>query len=116
MLHTSGPAALAMLLACLAAAPLAADPVTGIHVSGVGEVRVVPDTAQVTLEVRREGADAAKLKAELDQVTAAVLKLVSELGIPDRHVTAAAVNIFPRYRQDGRTRSPTGSSPAAPWR
>ena len=34
-----------------------------------GEVQVVPDMARLTLEVRREGADPAALKRELDTVT-----------------------------------------------
>lgn len=72
----------------------------GIHVSGVGEVRVVPDMARVTLEVRREGEDAAALKRELDAATEAVLSLTRDLDIAERDVTAAAVQIFPRYRPD----------------
>lgn len=75
----------------------AAEPLTGIHVNGAGEVRAVPDMARVTIEARREGTDAAALKKQLDQVTAAVLELTRELGIRERDVTAAAVNIYPRY-------------------
>jgi uncharacterized protein YggE len=76
----------------------------GIHVTGTGEVAVVPDLARVNLDVRREGADAAALKSELDGVAAAVLALASTLGIEDRDVTAATVNIHPRYRQrDGES-------------
>ncbi|MFW6093020.1 MAG: SIMPL domain-containing protein [Pseudomonadota bacterium] len=95
----------AVLLAALAAAAAAAsagagdDAVSGIHVTGVGEVEVIPDVAEVTLEARREGEDPAALKTELDDVVSAVLALADELGIERRHVTAAAVNIFPRYRR-----------------
>lgn len=99
MTRASVAAALALLLT-FTAAPATADALTGIHVTGVGELQVVPDTAQVTLEVRREGTDPAALKTELDRVTADVLKLTADLGIPKRQVTAAAVNIFPRYRSD----------------
>jgi len=76
----------------------------GIQVSGTGEVVVVPDLARVNLEVRREGADPAALKRELDAVAAAVLGLAGSLRIDARDVTAAAVNVFPRYRsRDGET-------------
>jgi uncharacterized protein len=76
----------------------------GIHVTGAGEVRVVPDMAQVALEVRREGNDAAALKTELDRVTAAVIALTRSLRIDAKDVTAAAVTIQPRYRhRDGET-------------
>lgn len=87
-----------LLLAAFAAVPAAAqEPLTGIHVSGFGEIQAVPDVADVTLEVRREGLEPAALKTELDQVVARVLELADELDIPRRHVTAAAVNVFPRY-------------------
>lgn len=103
--------ALRPLLGALLLWPIAApadEPPGGIHVSGIGEVRVVPDTARVTLEVRREGEDAAALKSELDEVTAAVLELARELDIPERHVTAAAVNVYPRYRPTERAPEPAG--------
>jgi uncharacterized protein YggE len=74
-----------------------AEPPAGIHVSGVGEVDVVPDMARIGLEVRREGPDAAALKPELDTVTRAVLELTRELGVADRDVTAAQVTVYPRY-------------------
>lgn len=90
---------LATLLAagCLVV-PAAADELTGIHVTGTGEVAVVPDLARLSLEVRREGPDANRLKAELDEVVVAVLGLTDALNIERRDVTAAAVNIYPRYR------------------
>lgn len=90
-----------LLLAALLAMPAAAQPPSGIQVNGTGEVQVVPDMARVSLEVRREGQDAAALKETLDQVTARLLGLADELDIARRDVTAAAVNIFPRYRPQG---------------
>lgn len=105
-----GPAPLLALLAGLllaAAGPLRAAE-TGIQVSGVGEVQVVPDMARVALEVRREGADAAALKEELDKVTAEVLELGRSLDIAERDLTAAAVNIYPRYSRDPEQPTPDG--------
>jgi len=107
MIHTIGRP-LAVLAALLPAFALAAEAITGVHVYGVGEVRVVPDMARVTLEVRREGTDAAALKSQLDEVTAAVLELTRELDIAERHVTAAAVNIYPRYRPHDQDQEPDG--------
>lgn len=87
----------------------AAEPLAGIHVNGAGEVRAVPDMARVTVEARREGTDAAALKKQLDEVTAAVLELTREHGIRERDVTAAAVNIYPRYwPQDRDQERPEG--------
>jgi len=94
---------LAMSLLTAAAAPAIAD-TTGIHVNGSGEIRAVPDMARVSLQVRREGEDAAALKSQLDEVTAHVLEMTRDMGIDKRLVTAAAVNIHPRYRpRDGET-------------
>lgn len=100
------PAAALLLLACAIAltGPTARAETAGISVTGVGEVRVVPDLARVTLEARREGTDAVALKNELDEVTRGVLALTRELDIEPRDVTAAAVNIYPRYRhRDGES-------------
>jgi hypothetical protein len=99
---------LAILPALLVILPVAAQPPAGIHVSGIGEVQVVPDMARLTLEVRREGEDAAGLKRELDQVTAAVLDLAKQLDIAERLVTAAAVSIYPRYPRPKDDQQPEG--------
>lgn len=97
-------ALLALLAALLPARPVHAQQPGGIHVTGVGEVQVVPDLARISLEVRREGVDAAALKTELDTVTRAVLALTRELDVDERDVTAAAISIYPRYRQrDGES-------------
>ncbi len=98
----------ALLLAVLVCGGAAADAPNGIHVTGIGEIVVVPDMARLTLEVRREGRDAAALKAELDTVTAAVLELADELDISRRDVTAAAVNIHPRYQRHNEDERPEG--------
>lgn len=103
-------AVLAALLpaALLMAAPARAETPAGIHVSGTGEMLVVPDMARLTLEVRREGTDAAALKRELDAVTEAILELTDELDIERRDVTAAAVNVYPRYRRHDDETVPDG--------
>ncbi len=70
----------------------------GIHVSGRGEVEVVPDMARFSLEINRQGQDAVALKKEMDAVTAKVLQLTERLKIDRKDVTAAMVNIQPNYR------------------
>lgn len=101
-------AGLGLLLAGMLGAPAAADAPSGIHVNGIGEVQVVPDMGRLTLEVRREGLDAAALKGELDDVASAILTLTDELGIERRDVTAAAVNIYPRYQRPADEAPPEG--------
>lgn len=87
-----------LIVSQFAAAAAYAEP-EGIHVSGRGVVEVEPDMAHLTLQVTREGQDAAALKKTLDEVTRAVLKLSRSLGIGAEDVTAAVVNIHPRYRR-----------------
>lgn len=75
----------------------------GIHVSGAGEILAEPDIARMTLQVTRQGRDAAALKDEMDKVTANVLKLTDSLGIDRKDVTAAIVQIHPnRVYENGR--------------
>jgi len=75
----------------------------GIHVSGRGEVLVEPDIARFTLNVTRQGRDAAALKKEMDQITARVLRLTQALKIAPEDVTAALVRINPNYvRENNR--------------
>jgi uncharacterized protein YggE len=92
-----------MIIAALMVSPLAATfalaQVEGIHVNGRGVLQVQPDIARLTLKVTREGQDASALKNGLDDVTRAVLELTGKLGIAGEDVTAAAVNIQPRYRR-----------------
>jgi len=103
------PAVTALALLALAAGAVqAAEAPSGIRVNGVGEAQVVPDMARLTLEVRREGEDAAALKDQLDAVTEAILELTDELAIERRDVTAAAVNIYPRYRRRDDEQVPAG--------
>lgn len=102
--HLGSRSLLVAALALFTALQVQAEQAGGIHVTGVGEVQVVPDLARINLEVRREGTDAAALKTELDTVTRAVLALTRELAVDERDVTAAAVSIYPRYRhRDGES-------------
>lgn len=75
----------------------------GIHVAGRGEVLVEPDIARFTLNVTRQGRDAAALKKEMDQITARVLKLTKSVKVDRKDVTAALVQINPNYvRENNR--------------
>ncbi|MEM7218294.1 MAG: SIMPL domain-containing protein [Pseudomonadota bacterium] len=74
----------------------------GIQVTGRGVLLVEPDMATVTLNVTAEDDAADALKARLDRVTEQVLKMVARLDIKRRDVTAAMININPRYRREGQ--------------
>ncbi len=97
---------LVLLLAFPGAGNLRADTDTnGIHVSGRGEVRVEPDIARFSLEVTRQGRDAATLKKDLDRITKDVLDLTRAHKIDKKDVIAASVRIQPnRTYNDGQQR------------
>ncbi len=80
----------------------------GIHVNGQGEILVEPDLVRVTLQVNRQGRDAAALKKEMDQVTAKVLKLTDRLQVDRKDVAAAMVNIQPNYRYENNRQTMDG--------
>lgn len=70
-----------------------------IAVTGTGSATAAPDLVRVQFAVTREGSDAAALMAELDRVVANVLALGRELDIAPADITAAAVEVYPRYGQ-----------------
>ena len=90
---------LSLLIVSQLAAALAHAQAQGIHVSGRGVLQVEPDMARLTLQVTREGQDATALKQGIDKVTREVLELTRSLEIAREDVTAAVVNIQPRYRR-----------------
>lgn len=73
----------------------------GIQVSGQGSIEVVPDMGRVSLHVRREGADAGALTAELNQIIVDLIGMAGELGVEERDITATALSINPRYHRRG---------------
>jgi len=75
-----------------------------IAVTGTGSATAAPDLVRVQFAVTREGADAAALMAELDTVVANVLALGRELDIASGDITAAAVEVYPRYEQGDERR------------
>ena len=84
-----------------------AEATQGLHLSGQGEIAVVPDLARLTLQISEEGQDAVALKDAVDRVTAGVLELADDLGIASKDVVAASMNIYPssRRRKDGERES-----------
>ena len=87
------------LLACVSTHAATAAEDRGVQVLGHGSIETEPDLGYVRLHVRREAREAAALKQSLDVVVADVLRLLEELGVRARDVTATAVSLSPRYRR-----------------
>jgi len=75
-----------------------------VTVTGQGEIRVEPDQAKVALgiEAREPTLEAARGRA--NRTVDAVLKLVRELGIPDRQVNSTRLAVMPEYTWDEKSR------------
>ena len=95
---------LALALACVTSWAMAEHrDAYGIHVTGAGEIVVVPDMATVALEIRRVGPAAPVLKKELDGIVAKVIRMARDRGVAERDITATAAQIRPNTRyEDGR--------------
>lgn len=91
--------ALFLAASCLVLPMQSLAQTAGIHVSGQGSVEVEPDMGYVTLHVRREGGDPAKLRHEIDKVVRAVRKIVGKLKIDEQDVSTAILSINPHYQR-----------------
>ena len=80
----------------------------GIHVNGVGEVRIEPDMLRVNLDVTQQAASVAKARQATDRVTAAVLELTRELGVEPRDVQAASIRVHPMYSRSNSSSNRNG--------
>ncbi len=98
---------MALAVAFLAAVPLAAaqaqqQPPPRIVVTGEGEATVAPDMATLSLSVMREAATAREALDANNQAMADVIAAMKELGIAERDLQTAAIQIIPRYNYSNR--------------
>jgi uncharacterized protein len=93
---------MALALALCTAVPLAAaraqqQPPPRIVVTGEGEAAVAPDIATLSVSVMREAATAREALDANNQAMAEVIAAMKELGIAERDLQTAAIQIIPRY-------------------
>jgi len=98
---------MALALAFSVAVPLAAahaqqQPPPRILVTGEGEAAIAPDMALLSLGVMREAATARKALDANNQAMAEVIAAMKELGIAERDLQTAAIQIVPRYNYSNR--------------
>jgi uncharacterized protein len=104
------PALLALsALSTLAARPGAAQqPVptvpSTIATSAVGEERVVPDRARLSIGVQTQAATAADASARNARLQKAVIDTLRALGIPQELITTSGFNVYPEQTYDQATR------------
>ncbi len=74
-------------------------PESSITVIGTGTVSARPDTAEITAGVVTQGATAAQALAANSAAMEKVLKATADVGVPERDVQTANVNVVPLRRQ-----------------
>ena len=95
---------LALAIAVVAAPALAADPRT-IAMTGHGEVRAVPDQAQVSAGVTTTAATAAQALAANGVQMKGVFAALEKMGVPEKNIQTINFSIFPQYT-GGENNSP----------
>ncbi|MFA5975106.1 MAG: SIMPL domain-containing protein [Elusimicrobiota bacterium] len=102
-----------LISGCVALGTLAqAEPGDGrenlrtISVQGQGRLTAVPDIANLTVEVRKEGASLDDISAQVRQGMSHVLDVLKGQGLADKDLQTAAYQVQPRYEHDrqGNTR------------
>lgn len=90
-------------------AVVSAHALSGITVSGVGEVKVTPDIARLELGVQTQDIDPQKASADNARIIDAVLKAVRGFGIDEKDVRTSGYNLNPQYdysQRPGENRPP----------
>ncbi|MBX3046744.1 MAG: SIMPL domain-containing protein [Anaerolineales bacterium] len=100
-----------VLAACGAAAPVSVQPganvpVTGITVSGHGEIRLVPNIATVTIGVRTNGANVSEVVAANAESVSAVMQALSNMGIAPEDMQTSNFNVYANQGYDPVTGLP----------
>ena len=98
------PNRLAILAACLLAAPAAAQPPPvrdapppeTVSVSGTGRVELVPDRAVFTVGVQTAGPTVAGALQENNTRAAGIIAALKRLGAADREIRTSQVSIYPQ--------------------
>jgi len=92
-----GAAALAGALAMACAAHADPAPPHILSVSGQGEVRAVPDQAQLSAGVVTEGKTAAAALAANSRAMNDVFAAIRKLGVPERSIRTSNFTVSPQY-------------------
>lgn len=71
-----------------------------IHVSGVGQVQVVPDMARLTVDVFHVAKEAASAKDHVNKAVNEVLDAAQSAGVTKKDMSASDFRIQPEYKYD----------------
>ena len=71
-----------------------------ISVNGTGRVKAEPDVADVTIGVTQQGEDAKAASSKAAETMDAVIKALLDLGIEEKDIQTASLNLNPMYDWD----------------
>ena len=97
------PKLIPLCLILLSTVALADETPRSISVSGEGSVETPPDRATLVFSIVARDDDVGRAQAEAADVTAKVLALTDELGIPDSRVDTMSASVRPDYRWNRET-------------
>lgn len=82
------------------------QPPPQIAVTGVGEVRVVPDRATIMIGVQSRAATAAAAGADNARRQRAIIDTLRAIGIPAAEISTANYSVYPETRYDSSRQQP----------
>ena len=97
------PKLISLCLILLSTLALAEETPRSISVSGEGSVETPPDRATLVFSIVARDDNVGRAQAEAADVTAKVLALTDELGIPDSRVDTMSASVRPDYRWNRET-------------
>lgn len=83
---------------------------TGIWVTGVGKVTVVPDTAVLDLGVQVQAASVVDAQTQATQAMTVILTVMKKYNIADKDISTQNYSIYPVYSYSKGTQTITGYS------
>jgi len=91
-------------------APVHAEEVRSVTVSGTAEIMTVPDVAVLRFSVEARAQTVQEARQRVDATVIGVARLMNEQQIPPEHLSTAALVVQPDYQwqQDTRTKSLLG--------
>jgi uncharacterized protein len=101
-----------ILLVALVAAPAFADPfpkAPHVYVEGSAEIRVEPDTLELSLVIEATAPQLAAAKARVDERSRRLIAGCREIGIQEADITSMNLQIGPAYDYTGRERKFLGT-------
>ena len=78
---------------------------SAFRVSATGDVYAKPDTAQISLGVKKEAKTVAKAQEEINKINSQLIDELKELGVKEKDIKTTQYGINPRYeyeRQSGK--------------